>query len=56
MAQHIKDLVLSLLCLGSWLWCGFDSWPGNFRMLWVQPKKKENKTLDFWKNSNLHPL
>ena len=22
---------------------GFKSWPGNFHMLWVQPKKKKKK-------------
>ena len=42
MAQWVKDLVLSLLCLG------LGPWPGNFHMLWVQPKggkkrKKENR-------------
>lgn len=34
MVQQVKDLALSLLCLG------FDPWPGNFNMLWVQLKIK----------------
>ena len=32
----VKDLALSLL------WYGFHLWPGNFRMLWVWPKKKKD--------------
>ena len=35
----VKDLALSLQWLRSLLWCGFDSWTGNFYMLQVQPKK-----------------
>lgn len=23
------------------LWHRFDHWPGNFQMLWAQPKKKK---------------
>ena len=42
MEQQVKDLVLSLLQLGSLLWPGFDPWPGNFYMLCVQ-KKTKNK-------------
>ena len=42
-AQWIKDLVLSLQPPGSLLWCGFDSWPGNFHMLRAQPKRKKKK-------------
>ena len=30
--------MLSLQRLGLLLWQGFDSWPGNFHMLWAQPK------------------
>ena len=37
-AQWVKDLVLSLLRFRSLLWCGFDSWPGNFYRLWAQPQ------------------
>ena len=32
-AQWVKDLALTLL------WHGFNPWPGNFHMLWAQPKK-----------------
>ena len=35
----VKDLVLSLLWLGSLLWLAFGTWPGNFHMLRAQPKK-----------------
>ena len=35
MARWVKDLVLSLLWLGSLLWRGFNSWPGNFCMPWA---------------------
>ena len=34
MVQQVKDLVLPLP------WHRFNPWPGNFRVLWVQPKKK----------------
>ena len=36
----VKDLVLSLLWLGSMLWHGFDPWPGNFHMPQAQPINK----------------
>ena len=36
-AQQVKDPALLLLWL--WLQLGFDPWPGNFYMLWAQPKK-----------------
>jgi len=42
----IRNLALSLLCLGLLLWCGFDPWPGNFCTPQVQPpptKKKERE-------------
>lgn len=39
-AQWVMDLALALLWLRSLLWLGFDPWPGNFCILWVQPKKK----------------
>ena len=39
-AQQVKDLMLSLQWLGLLLWHGFDPWPGNFHMPWVQPAKK----------------
>ena len=38
-AQWVKDLASSLLWLGSQLWHRLDPWPGNFHMLWAQPKK-----------------
>ena len=40
-AQQIKDLVLSLLCLWIQLWHGFDPWPRNFHMPRAQLKKKQ---------------
>ena len=42
-AQWVKDLALSLLWLGSLMWCGFHPWPGNFCTLWEQPKKKKKR-------------
>ena len=44
--QWVKDLALSLLWLGSLLWRRFDTWPGNFHMPWVQPKKEKRKKKD----------
>ena len=43
MAQQVKDPVLSLLCLSSLLWHGFNLWPGNFCMPWAWQKKKKKK-------------
>ena len=42
-AQHVDDLMLSLLWLWLLLWCRFDSWPWNFCMAWVWPKKEREK-------------
>ena len=42
-AQWVKDPVLSLLWLGSLLWCRFDPWTRNFCILWAWPKKKKKK-------------
>ena len=25
------------------MWLGFDTWPGNFHMPWVRPKKERGK-------------
>ena len=36
----VKDLV-SLLWPRLLLWYRFSPWPGNFSMLWAQPKKKK---------------
>lgn len=38
-AQHVKDLVMSLQQFGSLLQWEFDPQPRNFPMLWVWPKK-----------------
>ena len=40
MDQWVKDLVLSLLWLGSLLWHEFNSWPRNFHIPWAWQKKK----------------
>ena len=37
--QWVNDPALPQLWLRLLLWCGFYPWPGNFHMLWVQPKK-----------------
>ena len=43
MAQQVKDPALSLPWLRMLLWCGFDSWPGNFCIMQAQTKKKKKK-------------
>ena len=43
MTQQVKDLALSLLRLKSLCGTGLISGPGNFPMLWAQPKKKKKK-------------
>ena len=40
-ALVVEDLALSLQWLGSLPWCRFNPGPGNFHMLWVQPKNKQ---------------
>ena len=40
----VKNLAFSWLWLGSLLWCEFDPWLRNFRMLQTQQKKKKKKT------------
>ena len=40
MAQQVKDLALALLWLSLPLWQGFNLWPMNLHILWVQPEKK----------------
>ena len=42
--QWFKDLALSLYQFRLLLWPGFGPWPGNFHMLWAQPKKKKDLT------------
>ena len=55
MAQWVKDLVLLQL----WhncrlkLWLGFDPYPRNFYILWLQSKRKEEgRNLGEW-NENI---
>ena len=43
MAQQVKDPAMSLQQLRLLLWFGFDPWPGNFHMPWVQPKTNKQK-------------
>ena len=43
MAQWVKDPALLMLWLWLQQWHGFDPWPGNFRMLQVQPKKQNKQ-------------
>ena len=50
-AQQVKGLALSLQQLRSLLWCGFDPWPGNLRMLRMWPPPKKN--LLFWQLSRI---
>ena len=40
-SQQVMDPALSLLQLEWLLWHRFHSWPGNFHVLWVQPKRKK---------------
>ena len=54
--QWVKDPMLSLQELG--LLLGFDPWPGNLHMLWMQKKKKASH--ETWKEflglANFAPL
>ena len=45
--QWIEDLVLPQLWYRSQQWLRFSPWPGNFHVLWVQPKKKKKGQLVF---------
>ena len=47
MAQRAKDPARSLL------WHGFETWPGNFRMPWVQPNEKKIKTRQSYNGGEL---
>ena len=42
-AQSVKDLVLSLLWLGSLLWCMFNPWLRNLHIPQEEPKNFKNK-------------
>ena len=50
MEKQAKDMVLSLLWLGSLLWHRFDSWPWNFHMLQAcpPPQKRLRNTVRGW--------
>ena len=50
-AHWVKDLVLSLLCLGSLQWRGFGPWPWNFckPQPWSKKKSTAGKDLDMSK-------
>ena len=39
LAQQVKDLALSLMCLTLLLWHRFNPWRGNFHMPQAWPKK-----------------
>ena len=39
----VQDLALPQLWCKSQLQLRFEPWPGNFHILWVQPKKKKKK-------------
>ena len=42
MVQQVKNSALSLQQLGLLLWHRLDHWPGNFLMLQVWTKNKQN--------------
>ena len=42
-----KDLVVTAVAwVATVVW--FNPWPGNFHMLWVQPKRKKKKEKKLW--------
>ena len=43
LAQWVKDLVLLQLWYRLQMWLGFNSWPGNFHMLWGWLRKKRER-------------
>ena len=54
-AQWVKDLALPQLWCRSQLELRFYPWPGNFRMLWVWPKKekpKQNQNNTYWSGAS----
>jgi len=48
LAQWFKDLALLQLWRKLHLRLGFDPWPENFHMPWVQPKKKKVGMICSW--------
>ena len=61
--SQVKALVLSLLWLGSLLWCRFNPWSRNLHVLWAWPKKVSVQMLDaiikffvYAHLSQLHPF
>ena len=53
--QWVKDLALSLVWLELLLWREFDSWPGNFPMTRVHPKKKKKERKNCREKSCIQP-
>ena len=48
MAQQVRDLVVSLLCLSVLLWHRFNPWPGNvLPRMWPKKKKKKKEYFYF---------
>ena len=41
--RWVKEPELSLLWLGSLLWCRFDAWPRNLPILLARPTKKKKR-------------
>lgn len=46
MPQQVKDPVLPLQQLGSLLWYGFDTWPGDVH--WPVAEAKKNQSCEFF--------
>ena len=56
-AQWVKDLAMLLQQPRSLLWHGFNTWPRNFHMSQMQPKKKQKqKTLSPKHNPKPKPV
>ena len=55
MVRLIKDLALSLQWLGSLLWHGFKSWPGNFCMPQAQHPPTPQKVNKYEWQTGKHP-
>ena len=52
--QWVKDLAFLQLWHRSQLWLRFAPWPGNFHMLWVQPKNKNKNKIKYPYKEILH--